>query len=167
MTNNNLTVITLNVNGLGNKTKRCTIFKFLNTLQADIILLQETHSDKGKENLWKTEWNNKQLFFNHGETNSKGVLTAISKDDNIEIMNIRSDSKGRVLTLDIKLNNSIYKIINTYMSVQSKENQQIDTLIYIQEEIEKTEHDFLIIGGDINIHMDPILDAGNLMEKKN
>ena len=52
------------------------------------------------------------------------------------------------------------------MPVQSKENLQIDTLNYILKVINNTDHDYLIIGGDMNIHLDSILDKGNLSEKK-
>ena len=113
MAEQDTTILTLNVNGLRNKIKRQTLFKFINTIQADIILLQETHSTINNENIWKTEWSSSKLYFNHGETNSKGVLIAIKKDFNIEIENIIKDDSGRVLILNSIIDNSRTLIINT------------------------------------------------------
>ena len=52
------------------------------------------------------------------------------------------------------------------MPVQSNEEEQVVTLDFIKNEIINNDHEYLIFGGDLNIHLDPILDKGNLMEKK-
>ena len=45
-------VITFNVRGLSDATKRRQIFNFIHNKQIDIALLQETHSIKAVETHW-------------------------------------------------------------------------------------------------------------------
>ena len=51
-----LKIISLNVRGLADQTKHYNLFHYLHKCQADIILLQETHSTPADESLWSTEW---------------------------------------------------------------------------------------------------------------
>ena len=51
MASNDLTIITLNVQGLRNHTHRTTLFSWLNCVKADIICLQETHSSSCDESI--------------------------------------------------------------------------------------------------------------------
>ena len=166
MAEQDTTLLTLNVNGLRNKLKRQTLFKFIDTIQADIMLLQETHSNTTNEDTWKTEWSSNNLYFNHGETNSKGVLIAIKKDFMININNIIKDKSGRVIILESTIDNSKTLIINTYMPVQSHEKSQLETLQFINNTINTIPYDNILLGGDLNVHLDSILDKGNLLEKR-
>ncbi len=45
----------LNANGLGDKTKRIAVFTKLKKLGEGIFLLQENHSTKATENIWKSQ----------------------------------------------------------------------------------------------------------------
>ena len=51
---NRIKFLTFNVNGMRDGHKRLAIFSFLKSLQADFILLQETHADTANE--WSGEW---------------------------------------------------------------------------------------------------------------
>ena len=51
-----LKIVSYNVRGLGNYQIRREIFYYLNHKDFDIALLQETHSSKNIEKLWKTQW---------------------------------------------------------------------------------------------------------------
>ena len=51
-----LKIASLNVRGLADQTKCCNLSSYLHKCQADIILLQETHSTPTDESLWSTEW---------------------------------------------------------------------------------------------------------------
>ena len=70
--------ISLNVRGISNFRKRRTIFTWCRKQKADIIFLQETHSTKDNELLWKREWG-APLFCSHGANNSRGVAILIRK----------------------------------------------------------------------------------------
>ena len=51
-----LRVGTFNVRGIGNGMKRRKIFHFLHNKEFDIVFLQETHSSKKSECIWRSEW---------------------------------------------------------------------------------------------------------------
>ena len=70
-------LLSLNVRGLINPKKRRAIFKYARD-RADLILLQETHSDTSSEEQWKHEWGG-NIYFSHGNTDSRGVCLLIKK----------------------------------------------------------------------------------------
>ena len=45
----------------------------LHNQKFDIAFLQETHSSKSVEEIWKAEWGRK-IYYSHGTTHSKGVM---------------------------------------------------------------------------------------------
>ena len=67
--------LSLNVRGLASDEKRRSIFEYCRK-RGDIILLQETHSVKENEQIWKNEWGG-PIFFAHGAHDARGVCTMI------------------------------------------------------------------------------------------
>ena len=63
-------VLSLNVRGIRDQIKRRSIFSYLKDQKANIYFLQETHSQRAHENIWRNEWGG-ELFFSHGTTHSK------------------------------------------------------------------------------------------------
>lgn len=58
-------VLSLNVRGIRDLTKRKALFLFCKRSEADLILLQETHSCDSDTRFWKAQWGNVvHLFFN-------------------------------------------------------------------------------------------------------
>ena len=55
-------VITYNVRGLGDSQKRREIFYFLHKKKADVAIIQESHSQKITESLWKSTWGGQICF---------------------------------------------------------------------------------------------------------
>ena len=60
----NLSVVSLNVRGIREQTKRRSIFSYLKDQRANVYFLQETYSEPADENMWKNEWGGK-IFFSH------------------------------------------------------------------------------------------------------
>ena len=81
-----------NVRGLGDFKKRREIFYHLHSKNFYIILLQETHSSKQFEKRWKSEWRG-QVFYSHGTTNVRGVMTLISRKVKVKILRIERGVK--------------------------------------------------------------------------
>ena len=65
-------------------------------------MLQETHSTPEMEQRWQNDWGNKQMYFSHGASNSKGVAIIITNNYDANIVNIRRDTNGRMILLDIR-----------------------------------------------------------------
>lgn len=86
-------MVSYNVNGIGDKSKRREIFAYLKTLQVSIILLQETHSSKETEHLWSAEWGNK-IYFSHGTTAARGTAILFYKKMKYEVNRTKTDENG-------------------------------------------------------------------------
>ena len=68
-------LLSLNIRGLQDSKKRREIFTWLkhnHKGSKSFILLQETHSKKEDELMWKNEWG-AQILFSHGTSQSRGV----------------------------------------------------------------------------------------------
>ena len=89
--NTNLSVLSLNINGMFGDKKRNKLFEILINKNMNIILLQETHSTNKLINKWEKEWLGKS-FWNSGKiTKSSGVAILLKKDLNIKTYNILKD----------------------------------------------------------------------------
>jgi len=65
-----VTIACFNVNGLLDKCKRTAVFRFSESTNTNIILLQETHSSTLTQYTWQNEWTLGQSIF-HSPTNEK------------------------------------------------------------------------------------------------
>ena len=77
-------IITLNANGLRNSKNRYKLFTQLKG-KADIILLQETHSQTHDEQIWPSSLGGGRMIFSHGDSNSLGVAIYLNKNADFQI----------------------------------------------------------------------------------
>ena len=70
-------ILSYNTRGLGDERKRRKIFNYIknHTSGKAVVFLQETHSTKKHENLWKYQWHG-DMIFSHGTSGSRGVCVA-------------------------------------------------------------------------------------------
>lgn len=152
-----LRAISLNANGLLHAPKRRAIFSMIRNGSYDFAFLQETHSTAKTEHLWRSEWGGRMLC-SHGSSNSRGVITLLPKNSDVQILNQFNDTNGRVLILQIMKNESTYVIANVHTPTQDHPEDQIDLIDQIEEEITKMDPQDIIVGGDLNLCMDKNLD---------
>ena len=72
-------IISLNVRGIRDQTKRRSIFTYLKDQKAAFYFLQETHSDSNDEAMWQSEWRGGRggkILFSHGHT-LKSILPVL------------------------------------------------------------------------------------------
>ena len=107
--------LTFNVKGINNDLKRAQIFGFCKDKIKNngIVLLQETHSCQREVAKWKKEWD-AELYLNHGTSNSRGTLIAISKGFDIKVLKYIDDQNGRIQILTFEHKNKKFMIINVY-----------------------------------------------------
>ena len=151
----NFTLNSFNCRGLREKTKRLSLFKWIQANYKGITLLQETHSCKEDENKWEKEFNGK-IYYSHGTSNSRGVAILIPSniDVDINILKITTDTNGRILLFHCEIEKSIYVIVNIYAPTKDNtkaQNAFLNELIQLSEEYSDNP---LIIGGDYNICLD-------------
>lgn len=72
-----LNIRTFNINGCRGTAKRAALFDYLFLKKADIILLQETHTDLQNRAHWVGDWKGNALL-SHGTNLSAGVAMLFS-----------------------------------------------------------------------------------------
>ncbi len=157
-------LVSFNTNGLNQESKRKNVFNKLIKLNS-ILLLQETHSEKIKENKWKTECNSK-IYFSHGLSNARGVCIVIPNILEHTVEEKITDSNGRILIIKIKIKNNSYVICNLYAPTQREKENQLLFIKQVKELLAPFEHENIIIGGDLNFYMDPKLDKSDKIINK-
>ena len=125
---NNLSFISNNVKGLQAISKRIKISEYLKNYVTSngFIFLQETHSSVIDEKIWNDEFEG-QLFFSHGKTNSCGVAIDFVGTKALNILNIKRDNLGPILVIDVKIDDSVFVLINIYNA-----NYRVRTTAYIK-----------------------------------
>ena len=89
MTDFNL--VSLNVRGLNNISKRKAVFKWLENKQYDIILLQETHTTTVSESVWNRDWKG-PIFYSHGSNHSRGCTILIKNTLDFNVKSVSADT---------------------------------------------------------------------------
>ena len=149
-----------NCNGLGNSSrqKRISIFRRHKRKGKAIHFFQETHSTKETETDFRSDFDTANLYFSHGTSNSNGVITAISKEYNILPIREINDINGRFLILHIRYENEDYVLANMYAPCRNFENNQIETLDNFIDHLNEIQVSNIILGGDWNLYLSPLLD---------
>lgn len=148
----------LNINGCRDVQKRTTLFKYLHLKKADVIMLQQTHTDACNEVDWTNEWLG-NIGLSHGTNLSAGVAFLISKrvkndPDFLEII------PGRLLRADITIDNNSFSFFNIY--APNIGNERSVFFGKLSEELLKCPQDnIVIIGGDFNCTVDHKLDRNH------
>ena len=158
---NNLSFISNNVKGLQAISKRIKIFEYLKNyvISDSFIFLQETHSSVKDEKIWNDEFEG-QLFFSHGKTNSCGVAIGFVGTKALNILNIKRDNLGRILVIEVKIDDSVFVLINIYdANTESEQLHTLNDLINILETFEDIQNKSFVLGGDFNVILNPSLDS--------
>ena len=71
---------------------------------------QETHCTPNLEATFKIQFGSNDILFSNGDSNSPGVLTAISKGYDVKVIDVSKDTDGRYLIIDIERNGFLYRI---------------------------------------------------------
>ena len=153
-----LRIATYNVNGITDPTKRRAVFEYLNTVQAEIILIQETHSKVVTEHHWQREWTRGQAFFHSSiKQQAESVVAILAQNKNIYMEKISSDLQGRILTAKVFKEQETFYVTNIYAPAGAQKRKQnyifFESLYpYIQT------NGPTILAGDFNCIENPTLD---------
>ena len=153
-------VITVNVRGLANEEKRRSIFNY-HRQNADILILQETHSSKECETVWQNEWGSK-ILFSHGTTAARGVAVCISKAFTSLISRTYTENDGRLVIFDIEENNEFVSIVAIYAP-----NRDTPEFFRGVRELMRDRREHKIIIGDFNLVLNVELDRENTYNNNN
>ncbi len=150
----NLKIFSYNCNGIGsNVSKRRQVFQYIRLKKADICILQESHSTKKMEKIWKAEWGG-EILYSHGLSNSRGVCLLFKPGLIFTAHDIKRDTQGRLLCVDLEISDVRFTLAGLYAPND-------DDPEFFKDCIEKIEHfdnKSKIIAGDFNLVMDLDLD---------
>ena len=144
------------------------IYTWCRKRNSDIIFLQETHSTKEVEIQWKNEWGAK-IYMSHGSSNSRGVAVLMKKGVGVTVHFEIIDPQGRFIVLKVEFNDNIYVLINVYAPNKDKDIVTFLEALRTTLQIENLDaEENLIVGGDFNCPINPILDkkGGSLLPGK-
>ena len=146
-----INIITLNVRGLQDQSKRRSVFNFYRK-RAKILCLQESHSDSKSEKLWRSEFGG-EILYSHGETNARGVCILFSKQSGVKIIRSKHDEEGRILICEIEVDGHRCVITNIYAP-----NYDCPAFFMKVAEMLEDFSEAKIVLGDFNLVLDTQLD---------
>ena len=110
----------LNVKGLNKSIKRRSIFRWLHNRKYHFTFLQETYSSIEHARIWEAEWGG-EVFFSHGTSHSKGVMTLINPILDFKVEKSICDKNGRLLILDLIADDTHLILVNIYAPNDAKQ----------------------------------------------
>ena len=149
-------LITFNVNGLRNPTKRKLCFQYLKRHRANIIFLQETHcSSQIETESWTKEWAGDGIWNNY-KSNSRGTAILWKSNSEFQIKNLSSTHEGRTIIALLTRNKENILLINVYAPNTARERKLYFSTL--AKQIDKLSSDYetdsIILGGDFNCVLD-------------
>ena len=143
-----LSLVSLNCNGLNDPMKRSNIFQLLKLSNVDIVFLQETHCcSMTFAKRWEAEWGGK-CFWSFGSNRSKGVAILFASHLVYSINQFQFDTDGRLISMNIVIGGNKFNLINIYAPVDSVERRKF--LRSISHYINKSSDSRVFLGGDFN-----------------
>ena len=157
-------ILSLNVRGLSDHTKRQKIFNYTkkHVSGKGVIFLQETHSVQRDEQVWTNQFGcgTGSVFFSHGKSDARGILIAFRDGIKYKVIEKHIDTEGRYIVLNLLLNNSPVVLINYYAPNQEAEQLEVlDKLTHILDQLDIVHDTTFIWGRDFNMIFDIDLDT--------
>ena len=151
-----LTLITMNVRGMGDYNKRKFLFSYFREHKAQIALVQESHNSSKINENWQVQWGG-PIYNSYGTTNARGVAILLNRSFAKKISDIeqKSDSEGS-FTLDKQR----YAIANIY----GPNRDCPDFYENVDKVLSEITAEHVIMGGDFNLVLDNKLDCKNRAE---
>ena len=94
--------------------------RWLHNQKYHFTFLQETYSSIECARIWEAEWGGK-VFFSHGTTHSKGVMTLSNPTLDFKVEKSICDKNGRFLILDVAFDDTHFILANIYAPNDAKQ----------------------------------------------
>ena len=145
--NSSLHICSLNCQGLGQKEKRQRVFQWTQHQKCNILFVQETHFIRENIDMIKKEYTG-ECYHCFGNSKSRGVSIFIKKEITHSLIDKFEDSEGRIILINIEIDDNILTLVNLYApNIEKERNIFFKKVIDI---IDKYSLGILIVGGDMN-----------------
>ncbi|KAI4896701.1 hypothetical protein NFI96_030906 [Prochilodus magdalenae] len=149
------TVLTINVRGLRNATKRTAVFQDLASTSPTICCLQEVHlRDQWDEALFSQQWRRGMAYWSVGGVHSTGVGILLG-DRTFEKVSPFTIIQGRALGLDATWRGQNLRVLCVYAPVEA--SSRLDFLEVLAPFCVTNRH--LVVAGDFNINLERDVDV--------
>ena len=150
-------VLSLNVRGILNKTKRQTILKYIKEKQIDIVCMQETYICHQKYiNNINREWAGLSFHATSTSNHSRGILILLQKSfcTDLKIIDKWDDNNARCLIVNLEKGDSYISLVSLYSpnSVHERINFFHSLDKWIAEKV--LNFNCLILCGDFNCSLE-------------
>ena len=124
-----------------------------------ILFLQETHSSIEIEKKWNDEFNG-QLFFFSRKNKLLWCSNCLYGNINYSVQKQLIDSEGRILILEVEIENENYLLINLYnANTETEQLKTLNILSILLEQIQNIGEKRIILGGDFNFYFNEKLET--------
>ena len=154
-----LKIATLNCNGISDFSKRKDIFDYLRQQDVSIYFLQETHLKDSEEMFIRTGWGY-QVILAGNSSNAGGTAILFKNNFEFTINRVEKDPNGQFIFLDITFMDKNFTLVNLYAPSQGDDYSFFDNISTLLEDFSENQ---IIIAGDFNCVLDPILDRRNYL----
>jgi exonuclease III len=158
----NFKIASANVQGLGNFQKRKDVFQFLRQKKFSVYFLQDTHFVAKNEKQIRAEWGY-ECFFASYTSQSRGVAILFNNNFDFKVTKMVKDENGNYLIVVIKTMDREIALVNVYGP--NNDNPQFYSTL--QKKIEELGCSNIVIGGDWNLVLNPVLDYCNYRHNNN
>lgn len=152
--------VSFNVNGLNGPIKRKRVLMYLKKLKIDIAFVQETHLTPLEHRKLKRDWIG-HVISSSFNSKARGVAVLINKNTPVTIGETIVDTLGRYVVVNCQIYSEPWTLLNFYAPNYDDES-------FIQNIFLKVSggHKNILIGGDFNFCLDPLLDKSALSVTK-
>lgn len=151
-----LIILSLNVNGLNSAVKRTRVLEYLHRKKADIALIQETHLRQCDVSRFQNK-RYKLIASSCALNRTKGVCILVKRAFDFNIKHSAHDDAGRLAIVTGNILNQKLAL----MSIYCPNEPDRDFFTYIGNVALDQNDCSLVLGGDFNAFMNPILDKSN------
>ena len=151
---NNITIISMNVQGLGDRSKRKDVLNLLKSKNYSICMLQDTHFTAAEEIYIRAQWGY-ECYFSNYSSQSRGVATLINNNFDFKLNSVEQDNNGNLLILNGKTGDKTVTLINLYGPNRDNPEFYQD----LHNRMTKYTDSLFILAGDFNLILDQDLDS--------
>lgn len=151
-----LRFVSWNVKGLNSPFKRKKIIGHLQQLNTRIAFIQETHLKLSDHLKLRFGWVG-QIYHSSFNSKARGVAILVHKNVPLSVTNVISDPNGRFIIVSGKISGNGIVLVNVYGPNWDNEDF-FKKLFFSLPDLNGSQ---LIIGGDFNCCLDPLLDRSS------
>lgn len=150
--------VSFNVNGFRSQAKRTKIMEYIIKLKADLFFMQESHLAKSEEK-YLSNSNFNLMYSASYNSRQRGVAILVHKRILFTLNNAIADPDGRFIIVQATIYNKLFTLVNIY--APNNDDTQFFHNIFGKLS-DMSVNSIIIIGGDFNTTLDPIIDSSNL-----